>query len=177
MKVPLKTPHVIPPGAEAASADGPGMYCRKCGYNLLNLPERRCPECGQAFNPHDVTTFALYSHPRFVRIWMHLPLVGVASVIGFFGGGLVGERLAFMPIAALPAAIQSIGWVPMLIGAPLFFGGAILGLRMVPGLITRLLPVNCSRCNGRAYYVLSGKQIAYRCASCGYEQPTPVHTN
>jgi len=25
------------------------MRCKSCGYALLNLPEKRCPECGQAF--------------------------------------------------------------------------------------------------------------------------------
>jgi len=27
------------------------LYCPKCGYNLSKLPENRCPECGEAFDP------------------------------------------------------------------------------------------------------------------------------
>lgn len=29
------------------------MNCRKCNYPLWNLPDRRCPECGQEFVPSD----------------------------------------------------------------------------------------------------------------------------
>ena len=58
-------PRPTDPAADSSDADRPGMFCRKCGYNLLNLPERR-PECGQAFNPGDARTFALYSRPRFL---------------------------------------------------------------------------------------------------------------
>lgn len=25
------------------------LICKKCGYHLRGLPERRCPECGSAF--------------------------------------------------------------------------------------------------------------------------------
>jgi hypothetical protein len=34
-----------------------GMYCRECGYDLRGLPEPRCPECGNTFDPRDPTTF------------------------------------------------------------------------------------------------------------------------
>ena len=67
---------------------------------------------------------------------MHLPIVGVTSVIGFFGGGLTGAFLSIAPMRALPAELQSIGWVPLIVVPPLFFGGAILGLRMLPRLIS-----------------------------------------
>lgn len=32
-------------------------YCINCLYNLRGLPEHRCPECGQTFDPDDTTTF------------------------------------------------------------------------------------------------------------------------
>ncbi len=30
------------------------LYCPKCSYNLSNLTENRCPECGEAFDPDKV---------------------------------------------------------------------------------------------------------------------------
>jgi hypothetical protein len=33
------------------------MRCLSCHYDLKNLPENRCPECGRAFDPNDPTTF------------------------------------------------------------------------------------------------------------------------
>lgn len=33
------------------------MYCRRCLYNLANLTEPRCPECGQGFDPGDAKTY------------------------------------------------------------------------------------------------------------------------
>lgn len=37
-------------------ADAP-MYCRNCGYQLDNLTQPRCPECGQGFQPGDPDTY------------------------------------------------------------------------------------------------------------------------
>jgi hypothetical protein len=34
------------------------MYCLDCGYNLKGLSTRACPECGRAFEPTNLTTFA-----------------------------------------------------------------------------------------------------------------------
>ena len=36
-----------------------GMLCLKCAYDLQGLPEPRCPECGQPFDPADATTFMI----------------------------------------------------------------------------------------------------------------------
>ena len=33
------------------------MHCLTCHYNLRNLVEHRCPECGRAFDPSDPKTF------------------------------------------------------------------------------------------------------------------------
>ena len=33
------------------------IRCRKCEYDLRDLPESRCPECGTGFDPNDPTTY------------------------------------------------------------------------------------------------------------------------
>ena len=33
------------------------MRCLSCNYDLRNLPEHRCPECGREFDPNDASTF------------------------------------------------------------------------------------------------------------------------
>ena len=33
------------------------MFCKRCRYQLASLHANRCPECGEAFDPHDQTTF------------------------------------------------------------------------------------------------------------------------
>ena len=33
------------------------MRCLSCNYELKNLTEHRCPECGRAFDPADPATF------------------------------------------------------------------------------------------------------------------------
>jgi hypothetical protein len=33
------------------------MRCLSCQYDLSNLTEHRCPECGRAFDPQDLQTF------------------------------------------------------------------------------------------------------------------------
>jgi len=51
-------------------------YCRGCGYNVRQLPEPRCPECGRAFDPADPrTTLAkpkLATWWRVRQIWLAL---------------------------------------------------------------------------------------------------------
>ena len=42
------------------------MYCRKCLYPLKGCPGRRCPECGNRFDPSRSKTYL--NHPR--KWWM-----------------------------------------------------------------------------------------------------------
>jgi hypothetical protein len=39
------------------TTDGPSTYCRRCSYDLRGLPDPRCPECGQPFDPANPRTF------------------------------------------------------------------------------------------------------------------------
>ncbi len=41
----------------ASGADLQFALCLHCGYSLRGLPEARCPECGEAFDPLDPLTF------------------------------------------------------------------------------------------------------------------------
>jgi hypothetical protein len=45
------------------------MYCAHCDYQLIGLPEHRCPECGNIFDPNDRSTFCAVpeAHRRMLR--------------------------------------------------------------------------------------------------------------
>src|SRR5688500_5521773 len=44
------------------------MFCKGCKYNLIELSDPRCPECGREFNAADPSTFD--QHPRMHRRWI-----------------------------------------------------------------------------------------------------------
>src|SRR5687767_1183897 len=46
-------------------APTPEIYCRRCWYVLNHLPERRCPECGLAFDPGRPRTFRTVRRGRY----------------------------------------------------------------------------------------------------------------
>jgi len=48
----------------------PTLYCPICGYNLTGLPENRCPECGQAFNPLQLLNSARRPHSGFAATFV-----------------------------------------------------------------------------------------------------------
>jgi hypothetical protein len=56
------------------------MRCKTCQYPLANLTERRCPECGRAFDPANPRTWSLPGDGRHRRLrWgllvMHIVIV------------------------------------------------------------------------------------------------------
>jgi hypothetical protein len=126
-------------------------------------------------------------------IWMHLILQGVLTVAGYFGGAILGFCTAaplLMGMAALfrpaegqpPVPPAPGGWgsalsgcCSFLIGAPLFFGGAVLGGTQVQRLWLQYIPARCPSCGGGAYCQL-GKPITYHCRSCGHVHATKVYT-
>ena len=75
----------------------PSMFCKTCGYALDALPEPRCPECGQGFNPRDDQTFSgPPEHPLLRRrrsasifIWFlgSIPITGFAWFLAVLSGG------------------------------------------------------------------------------------------
>ena len=44
--------------------------CLHCNYPLRGLPEPRCPECGNGFDPHDPRTYRARRVPEFVARWL-----------------------------------------------------------------------------------------------------------
>ena len=66
------------------------MYCRGCQYDLNQLPDGRCPECGRSFDP---------TKPRTVqrRRRRLQPLVGLGFALAVGLAVIVGFRAAYMP--------------------------------------------------------------------------------
>lgn len=54
----------------------PLMRCKHCRYRLDGLADNRCPECGEAFDPDDPTTFDAGSRSAFWS-WVIIPLIVV----------------------------------------------------------------------------------------------------
>jgi len=53
------------------------MRCLDCKYDLRNLAEHRCPECGREFDPNDSGTFD-YGQAR--RIWTCVTISAICSL-------------------------------------------------------------------------------------------------
>ncbi len=77
------------------------MFCLNCHYDLRELPEHRCPECGQHFDPSDEST---YSHARWQLHWRGL--AAWACILGLFVFGFpaiprryrYGAVIDFLPL-------------------------------------------------------------------------------
>jgi len=78
------------------------MYCYACQYNLNNLGQNSCPECGKPFDPKDPTTFL--SQPI-----APLPLLGeerTAALSLFFAGHRI---LGFLFLLAMQLGVRAFG--------------------------------------------------------------------
>jgi hypothetical protein len=83
---------------------------------------------------------------------------------------------AFAGMSALSALDEQGVKEPVLYfltGAPLFFGGAALGLILGRTFAIYCLPACCPACAGRTYYQAGGP-ITYHCRACGHVRETPV---
>jgi hypothetical protein len=80
------------------------MRCLNCKYDLRNLPEHRCPECGREFDPNDSTTFTLRHTRNRSGIWA---LVAIAIIFA------IGWTLEW--ILHVPAAVVAFGAVPIVL--------------------------------------------------------------
>ena len=117
-------------------------------------------------------------------ITLHALLRGFASIVGFFSGGFVGAGvyalLSFVLVDGIGIDVDSPPvMVPrMIFAAIVFFGGAILGLKLGGNLVVRYVPAHCRACGGRAYPYYGkeiGKQVAYQCRGCSQVNLTPFY--
>jgi hypothetical protein len=111
-------------------------------------------------------------------IWLHLILTALCSVVGFFGGAMFGVFAATLAIWGLHELGAEGVAVNLLVGVPLFFGGAFVGLSLGTAFAVYCLPARCPQCGGRTYY-RSGRRdrrwrVAYECGACGHIYVTGV---
>ncbi len=87
------------------------MYCRKCQYDLTQLSEERCPECGRSFDPTKPRTF----QRRRRRLQ---PLVGLGLALLVVIMVSVGFWVAYMPDYAYSrfAALWTVAGIGLLGG-------------------------------------------------------------
>src|SRR4051794_33949091 len=81
------------------------MYCKTCHYCLAGLSQHRCPECAQAFDPLDSSTFEASPRPR-PRWWRRLllavslyPLMVLILLYATWGAAAIS--LGHVPIPSL----------------------------------------------------------------------------
>lgn len=66
------------------------MRCRSCKYDLRNLSENRCPECGSPFDPNDPKTF--FAPARRERgWWIEIALITAVAYIVLLTLNLLDE--------------------------------------------------------------------------------------
>jgi hypothetical protein len=99
------------------------VRCLSCQYDLRDLPENRCPECGREFDPSDPTTFGPL-HPVRAMTWWGFCLTSalICAVIIFAPyvvWSLVSRRdwHATFPYAILGTAVlTAVAWAFGLLG-------------------------------------------------------------
>ena len=114
-----------------------GMTCPACRYNLTGTTTRRCPECGEAFDPRALRSKASWWWGRPGR-WATLVVVCLAAYlpntwvfwIDYPWGG--GYRMQWVKMfAVLPAFVPG-AWCYRFLGLPndfdRFWGVALLGV-------------------------------------------------
>jgi hypothetical protein len=107
-------------------------------------------------------------------IWLHLILTIVCTLVGFFGGAIIGAVLAVLLLTGLAEIGVKHFLASFCVEAPLFFGGAVLGLNLAQRFAFRYLPARCPQCGDRTYNQ-PGRRITYRCDSCGHIHVTNFH--
>ena len=88
-----------------------GCFCRRCGYDLAGIGSGACPECGQAFDPADPTTFLRHpAQPSTSLRWLvaGLAITAIGPVSwGVFETGMPAYVIGYLGV--LPTAIAIFG--------------------------------------------------------------------
>jgi len=91
----------------------PIMRCKHCNYDLTGLADNRCPECGEAFDPDDPTTFE-----DGLRVPLRLTL-SISALMVVAGCGGWTALMYFGPLAMFALGIVAVIIVilrPLVIG-------------------------------------------------------------
>ncbi len=88
------------------------MYCKGCKFDLRrSIRQRRCPECGRAFDPRDSGTYLPYLSNR-KRIWLdRATLLGQSLAFGWLAGLIVAVKMSDMPLPPTIFAAFMLGTV------------------------------------------------------------------
>ena len=124
------------------------MRCISCGYNLQGLTDHRCPECGQAFDPNDVTTFRGNPHVIDGKLCLKGSLVAWA-VLGIAVCGTIAARdpmfLALFCIVAMGIATMTIwdAWPGIIGQTDLYVSRVAMWLGFALSVLLIVLTIGC----------------------------------
>lgn len=68
-------------------------FCKGCYYPLQGLSETRCPECGQAFDLSDASTYSIQAHPPRIQRRLGTALVLLGAPVSALLVLISGESL------------------------------------------------------------------------------------
>jgi hypothetical protein len=110
------------------------MRCLTCNYDLRNLDEHRCPECGRAFDPNDPA----FKHPR-RRYWLRVARYTIVGLVGlsialfavFFLLEWSTPPIPYKPDRGTLGSAIAVGATAVMAGAVLFFPFVAIGAMLI----------------------------------------------